>query len=70
MNPFFGSYFGKGGGGGISPSSSASSTSSAGISTDTSKVINFGSKNAGFWSAVGASAAVAALALVMALRRK
>lgn len=70
MNPFFGSYFGKGGGGGISPSSSASSTSSAGISTDTSKVINFGSKNAGLGLAVGACSAVAVLALFMAIRRK
>lgn len=69
MNPFFGSYFGKGGGGGISPSSSASATASSGNSTDTSKVINFGSKNACLGLAVGACSAVAILALVMAIRK-
>lgn len=67
MNPFFGSYFARGGGGGISPSSSASASS--GNSTDTSKVINFGSKNAGLGLAVGACSAVAILALVMAIRK-
>ncbi len=70
MNPFFGSYFARGGGGGISPSSSASATASSGNTTDTSKVINFGSKNAGLGLAVGACSAVAILALFMAIRRK
>lgn len=69
MNPLFSSYFARGGGGGISPSSSASATASSGNTTDTSKVVNFGSKNAGLGLAVGACSAVAILALVMAIRK-
>lgn len=67
MGGLFASYFGKGGGGGgISPSSSASA--SAGLTTDTSKVVNFGSKET--ISAAGLIGAAVVLVLGLVILKK
>lgn len=66
MGGMFASYFGKGGGGGITPSSSASATASSGLTSDTSKVVNFGSSSTGLALAVGA---VAVIAVIVVLKK-